>query len=277
MVVIVEALDDWTTRVTSAPQNAPRRGVAAALASTTRKAVPARAFMPPVMTVIPSRKRPTPPRIEIAVDTSALPLRQGLHISLFARAKRLFPRLLTQIPAGASPCFAIPAHRTDRDRSRIGPRLAKLQRKPEVRSDRGQPRDTRPLDHPRLATGPRFQRPDLTADQQCPWGLSPPSSGGKRSDSSVKTASPAARSRPRRSRNSQVRVSSRRVKVSYCIASVNTLGACATRSHRAREPESILPLRIDAAAKGMRCHVEEGAADENCRRADEAWGLREGA
>src|SRR5579871_482457 len=68
MVVIVVALDDWTRSVTSAPQKEPRSGVDAALPSTVRSAEPANAFRPSVMTVMPRRKRPTPPRTEIAVD-----------------------------------------------------------------------------------------------------------------------------------------------------------------------------------------------------------------
>src|SRR5262245_17615892 len=71
IVVIVVALEDCTTRVATAPQKAPLNGVAAALASTVRSADPARVFRPAVMTVIPSRKRPTPPRIEIVVDMCA--------------------------------------------------------------------------------------------------------------------------------------------------------------------------------------------------------------
>jgi hypothetical protein len=71
MVVIVVALDDCTISVAIAPQKAPRRGVAAALPSTVRSAVPAKPFKQSVMTVIPSRNRPTPPRIEIVVDIGA--------------------------------------------------------------------------------------------------------------------------------------------------------------------------------------------------------------
>ena len=65
-------LDDCTRSVTMAPQNAPRSGVAAALPSTVRSAEPASVFKPPVMTVIPSKKKPTPPRIEIVIDIRAL-------------------------------------------------------------------------------------------------------------------------------------------------------------------------------------------------------------
>ena len=71
IVVIVVALDDCTKSVTMAPQNEPCSGVAAALFSTVRSADPASAFRPPVMTVIPSRKRPMPPSTEIAVDMRA--------------------------------------------------------------------------------------------------------------------------------------------------------------------------------------------------------------
>ena len=51
-----------------APQKEPRSGVAAALLSTVRSAEPANAFRPAVITVMPSRKKPTPPSTEIAVD-----------------------------------------------------------------------------------------------------------------------------------------------------------------------------------------------------------------
>src|SRR5271169_5332008 len=73
MVVIVVALEDWTISVAIAPQKAPRIGVAAAFASTVRNAEPAVAFRPSVMTVMPSRNRPTPPMIEIAVDIRIYP------------------------------------------------------------------------------------------------------------------------------------------------------------------------------------------------------------
>ena len=77
MVVIVTALDDCTSRVTIAPQKAPDSGVDAALPSAVRSADPASAFRPSVMTVMPSRNNPTPPRMAITVDmldTRALPL-----------------------------------------------------------------------------------------------------------------------------------------------------------------------------------------------------------
>src|SRR5262245_29956200 len=71
MVVIVVAIDDCTISVTNAPQNVPDSGVAAALLSVVRSLEPARAFRPPVMTLMPSRNRPTPPRTEIVVDMQA--------------------------------------------------------------------------------------------------------------------------------------------------------------------------------------------------------------
>ena len=69
---MVVALDDCTSSVTTAPQNAPESGVAAALLSTVRSEEPASALSPSVMTVMPSRNRPTPPRIEIVVDMNGL-------------------------------------------------------------------------------------------------------------------------------------------------------------------------------------------------------------
>src|SRR5215469_7519936 len=71
MVVIVVALDDCTMSVTKAPQNAPDKGVAAALLSVVRNPEPANALRPLVMTLMPSRNRPTPPRTEIVVDMRA--------------------------------------------------------------------------------------------------------------------------------------------------------------------------------------------------------------
>src|SRR5215471_9458848 len=73
MVVIVVALDDCTISVTKAPQNAPDNGVAAALLRILRSPEPARALRPPVMTLMPSRNKPTPPRTEIAVDMRSPP------------------------------------------------------------------------------------------------------------------------------------------------------------------------------------------------------------
>src|SRR5215469_10373947 len=73
MVVIVVALDDCTISVMKAPQNAPDDGVAAALLSVVRSPEPANALRPPVMTLMPSRNKPTPPRTEIVVDIRAPP------------------------------------------------------------------------------------------------------------------------------------------------------------------------------------------------------------
>src|SRR6516164_1563198 len=72
MVVIVVALDDCTISVTKAPQNAPDNGVAAALLSVVRSPGPASALRPAVMTLMPSRNKPTPPRTEIVVDIRVL-------------------------------------------------------------------------------------------------------------------------------------------------------------------------------------------------------------
>src|SRR6516164_9703050 len=60
-------------RVTKAPQNAPDNGVAAALLSVVRSPDPASALRPSVMTLMPRRNRPTPPRTEIVVDMRAPP------------------------------------------------------------------------------------------------------------------------------------------------------------------------------------------------------------
>src|SRR5262249_24388482 len=68
IVVIVTALDDWTSRVMTAPQKAPESGVAAALPRAMRRADPASILRPSLMTSIPSRNSPTPPRMAIAVD-----------------------------------------------------------------------------------------------------------------------------------------------------------------------------------------------------------------
>jgi hypothetical protein len=48
-----------------APQNAPEIGATAALLSTVCREEPAKALSPLVMTAMPSRNRPTPPRFEI--------------------------------------------------------------------------------------------------------------------------------------------------------------------------------------------------------------------
>src|SRR5262245_25040893 len=71
MVVIVVALEDCTISVTTAPQKAPDSGVAAALLSTVRSLDPASPLRPAVMTLMPSRNKPTPPRTEIVVDMLA--------------------------------------------------------------------------------------------------------------------------------------------------------------------------------------------------------------
>src|SRR5208283_3151412 len=89
IVVIVTALDDCTRSVTIAPQNAPESGVAAALASTVRNAEPASAFSPSVMTVMPSRKSPIPPKTEIAVAMPAS-LRLLFRLELGARGGEVF-------------------------------------------------------------------------------------------------------------------------------------------------------------------------------------------
>jgi hypothetical protein len=62
---MVVALDDCPSSVMKAPQNAPESGGTAALLSTVCREEPAKALSPLVMTVMPSRNRPTPPRFEI--------------------------------------------------------------------------------------------------------------------------------------------------------------------------------------------------------------------
>jgi hypothetical protein len=74
MVVIVVALDDCTMSVTNAPQKVPDSGVAAALLNVSRSLDPASAFRPPVMTLMPSRNSPTPPRTAIVVDMRVSPV-----------------------------------------------------------------------------------------------------------------------------------------------------------------------------------------------------------
>jgi hypothetical protein len=64
---MVVALDDCTSSVMKAPQKKLESGAAAALLSTLRREEPARALGPLVMTVMPSRNRPTPPRLEIVL------------------------------------------------------------------------------------------------------------------------------------------------------------------------------------------------------------------
>jgi len=73
IVVMVVALDDCTRSVMTAPQKVPRSDVAAAFASTVRREEPARAFRPSVITAMPRRKRPIPPRMETVVATNSLP------------------------------------------------------------------------------------------------------------------------------------------------------------------------------------------------------------
>src|SRR6516162_1949776 len=72
MVVIVVALEDCTISVTTAPQKAPDSEVAAALPSAVRNPDPASPLRPAVMTLMPSRNRPTPPRTKIVVDIRSL-------------------------------------------------------------------------------------------------------------------------------------------------------------------------------------------------------------
>ena len=82
MVVIVVALDDCTRSVATPPQKAPRNGVSAALLSAVRSPEPASPFSPAVITVMPSRNRPTPPMIEMVVDIYPLTNEQtGVHCS----------------------------------------------------------------------------------------------------------------------------------------------------------------------------------------------------
>src|SRR5262249_33174357 len=90
IVVIVVALEDCMMRVATAPQKVPLKGVAAALASTVRSADPARVFRPAVMTVIPTRKRPTPPWIEIGGDIRA-PGPLYCHISFAPASGHRYP------------------------------------------------------------------------------------------------------------------------------------------------------------------------------------------
>src|SRR5262245_57016105 len=73
MVVIVVALDDWMISVTKAPQKVPDSGLAAALLRVVRSLEPASALRPLVMTLMPRRNSPMPPRTEIVVDMRALP------------------------------------------------------------------------------------------------------------------------------------------------------------------------------------------------------------
>jgi len=88
MVVIVVALDDCTISVTKAPQNAPDNGVEAALLNVVRSPDPANALRLLVMTLMPSRNRPTPPRTEIAVEIS--PLHLPIQLRLFNLRQLLY-------------------------------------------------------------------------------------------------------------------------------------------------------------------------------------------
>src|SRR6516165_1182902 len=83
IVVIVTALDDCTSSVMMPPQKAPESGVAAALPRMTRRADPASAFRPSVMTAIPRRNSPTPPRMAMIVGMRAL-LRLVFRLELLA-------------------------------------------------------------------------------------------------------------------------------------------------------------------------------------------------
>src|SRR5262249_23298275 len=76
MVLMVVALDDCTRSVTTAPQKVPLSDVAAAFASTVRRAVPARAFRPSVITAMPRRKKPIPPKMVIGVSKAASSIRR---------------------------------------------------------------------------------------------------------------------------------------------------------------------------------------------------------
>src|SRR5215831_792000 len=88
IVVIVVALDDCTMSVTKAPQNAPDSGVAATLLNVVRSPDPANALRPSVMTLMPSRNRPTPPRTEIIVDMRTLSGGSALRYVLPVSAAR---------------------------------------------------------------------------------------------------------------------------------------------------------------------------------------------
>ncbi|WP_233523559.1 hypothetical protein [Dyella solisilvae] len=81
---MVTALDDCTSSVITAPQNAPESGVDAALPSTVRSADPASAFRPSVMMAMPSRNNPTPPRMTMIVDMGFSP-RLAFGLELLAR------------------------------------------------------------------------------------------------------------------------------------------------------------------------------------------------
>jgi hypothetical protein len=93
--VIVVALEDWTSRVTTARQKAPESGVAAALLGTVRSAEPAIALSPVGQTVMLSKNEPTPPSTAIAVDIGVnhprlAPIRSFLRSKLCARRGEFF-------------------------------------------------------------------------------------------------------------------------------------------------------------------------------------------
>src|SRR5262249_28268921 len=96
MVVIVVALDDCTRSVATPPQKAPRNGVSAALLSAVRSPEPASPFSPAVITVMPSKNRPTPPMIQMVVDICkpAFIVAQPHHGT---RSGRVSPRRLPDI------------------------------------------------------------------------------------------------------------------------------------------------------------------------------------
>ena len=71
MVVMVVALDDCTRSVTTAPQTVPLNDVAVALANTVRRAEPASAFRPSVITAMPRRKKPIPPAMATVVSKAS--------------------------------------------------------------------------------------------------------------------------------------------------------------------------------------------------------------
>jgi hypothetical protein len=89
MVVMVVALEDCTISVTTAPQKAPDSEVAAALLSTVRSPDPASPLRPAVMTLMPSRNRPTPPRTEIVVDMRSLQGASTIRVSNITQLQRL--------------------------------------------------------------------------------------------------------------------------------------------------------------------------------------------
>jgi hypothetical protein len=102
---MVVALDDCTISVAMAPQSAPRIGVAAARARTVRSDDPANAFRPSVMTVMPSRNRPTPPRMEIVVDIRAPYLRTFGYSSVTGITQSPWLRLAGKLRARGGQFF----------------------------------------------------------------------------------------------------------------------------------------------------------------------------